>query len=62
MIDLFSEVSDENPCEKYASCPKANAAKLEAAKSHANNADKGKQSNRMCDRLRCIKVEKPAHP
>src|SRR5262249_11250862 len=49
MIDLFTEVPDENPCEKYSSCSKANAAKLEAANSHANNADEGKEADCVCD-------------
>ena len=62
MINLFTEVPDENSCEKYASRAKPYAAELEATKRHPNNADESKQADRMCDRLSFMKVEKPAHP
>jgi hypothetical protein len=61
MIDLFAEMSDENPGEKNARCSKANAPKFETPKRHTEDANKGKHADRMCDGLRFMKLEKPAH-
>ena len=62
MIDLFAEVSDENPCEEHARCAEADATKLEAAKRHAGDTDEREHADGMCDRLRFMEVEEPAHP
>jgi len=61
LIHRIAEMSDNNPGEKHAGGAQADAAEFQTAQRHSKYTDKGERADGVCDGLRLVEIEKPAH-
>jgi hypothetical protein len=61
MIDLFTEVADQNPGEQDGRRAEANAPDFDTAERHSHYADECQNTDRVRDGLRLVEIEEPAH-
>ncbi len=61
MIHRIAEMPDDNPGEKHARRAEADAAEFQTAQRHPEHTHKGERADRVRDRLRLVKLEKPVH-
>jgi hypothetical protein len=58
---VAQHLADDNPCEKHAGGAQADAAEFQTAQRHSEYTDKGERADGVCNGLRLVELEKPAH-
>jgi hypothetical protein len=61
MIHRFTKPSQADPGEEHAGSTQTYAMELQAAQRHSDYANDRKDSDGVCDRLRAMQFEEPAH-